>query len=113
MLGGGGCSVVVSVFGFSGIPAWGTDVPVAFVCPPEALGWAVGGATLQVPSLLNLIALKLHSIANNSAREARDLGDIAELLAANPGAIDEKDLTEVCAKYGPAGILDRLGRLRT
>lgn len=78
----------------------------------ESRPWRYGEVTLRVPSLPHLIALKLHAIRNNSVREARDLGDVAELLAANPGAIGEEELADLCAKYGPAGIRERLRRMR-
>ncbi|MCE9615092.1 MAG: nucleotidyl transferase AbiEii/AbiGii toxin family protein [Lentisphaerae bacterium] len=79
----------------------------------DSLAWQFGSVTLRVPSLPHVIALKLHAIRNNPAREARDLGDVSELLAANPGAIAEADLAALCAKHGPPGIGDRLGRLRS
>lgn len=74
--------------------------------------WQSGVAALRVPSLPHLIALKLHAMRNNPSREARDLGDVAELLVANPGVITEEELAALCATYGPPGIRDRLGGRR-
>lgn len=46
---------------------------------------------------------------SNPAREARDPGDVAELLAANPGVSAKEELAALCATYGPPGIRDWLG----
>lgn len=70
-----------------------------------------GQAILQAPALPHLIALKLHAIRNNPAREAADLGDIARLLHANPGAISPGELTVICTRFGPPGIDAKLRTL--
>ena len=71
-----------------------------------------GQAILQAPALPHLIALKLHAIRNNPAREAGDLGDIARLLNANPGAISANELAALCTQFGPPGIDAKLQALR-
>jgi hypothetical protein len=54
-----------------------------------------------VPSLMHLIALKLHSIKHNSAlRENRDLPDIIELIRQNGLKTDDAEFRELCIKYG-------------
>jgi hypothetical protein len=62
----------------------------------------------RIPSLLHLIALKLHAIRNNPNREARDLGDIAELIRMNKTQIPPAELREICQKYAPDGWTDRI-----
>ena len=70
-----------------------------------------GSTKLQAPALPHLIALKLHAIRNNSAREAGDLGDIARLLRANPGALSSRELVALCTQFGPPGIETKLQTL--
>ncbi len=68
----------------------------------------MGGAPYRVPALSHLVALKLHAIRNNPAREPRDFADIVELLRANAGTIARDDLQTLCAKYGPEGMWRKL-----
>jgi len=91
------------------------DVDVLFVDRETFAKLSIGTVELhrgnhhfQVPGLANLIALKLHAIRNNPAREIRDLGDIAELLRANPGQISSDALKELCASFGPADVAAKL-----
>ena len=58
-----------------------------------------------------MIALKLHAVRNDARREARDLGDVAELLRLNPGRISVEELEELCAKFGSREIAAKLKRL--
>ena len=67
-----------------------------------------GQVELQVPALPHLIALKLHAIRNNPAREAGDLGDIVRLLAANPSVVSSEELSVICKRFGPEGIEAKL-----
>ena len=67
-----------------------------------------GPHEFRVPGVAQLIALKMHAIRNEPRREARDLGDIAELLRLNPGAIDAKRLREISEKFGPPGMTEKL-----
>lgn len=66
---------------------------------------------LRVPAFLHLIALKLHA-SKNVNRGERDIGDVWELLRLNPSRYSQSELEDVCAKYGPAGIYERLKRAR-
>ena len=68
----------------------------------------VQSITMNVPSLLHLIALKLHAVKNNAKRELKDMGDIVELLRAHPDAVSQEALRGVCERYGPDGILEKL-----
>ena len=72
-----------------------------------------GSTKLQAPALPHLIALKLHAIRNNPAREAGDLGDIARLLLANPGVVSASELATLCTQFGPSGIEVKLHALDT
>ena len=63
---------------------------------------------VRVPCLLHLVALKLHAMKNNPKRELKDMGDIVELLRAHPGTVSDEDLKEVCKRYGPPGMRDKL-----
>ena len=95
------------------------DVDILFVDAPtleKLLASATplhrGEVELQVPALPHLIALKLHAIRNNPARQAGDLGDIVRLLAANPGAVPAEELATICQRFGPEGIVDKLGAIQ-
>ena len=70
-----------------------------------------GSTKLHAAALPHLIALKLHAIRNNPAREAGDLGDIARLLRANPGALSARELAALCTQVGPSGIETKLQTL--
>jgi len=96
------------------------DVDVLFVDAPTferlqagASPMRRGEAALRVPSLPDLIALKLHAIRNQPAREVGDLGDIARLLAANPGKVSKEGLGSLCQRFGPAGIENKLQSILT
>jgi len=67
-----------------------------------------GNAQLQVPALPHLIALKLHAIRNNPAREFSDLVDITKLLQVNPGVVSTSELATLCVEFGPPGIQEKL-----
>ncbi len=72
--------------------------------------YKMGEMEIRVPSLIHLIALKLHAVKNNPERENRDIGDIVELLKANPGKLPLTDLKSVCAGYGPESIFTKIER---
>jgi len=72
-----------------------------------------GPIKLQAPTLPHLIALKLHAIRNNPAREAGDLGDIARLLQANPGVVSASELSALCTQFGAPGIEAKLQALHS
>ena len=91
------------------------DVDVLFVDRETFVKLSIGSVALrrgnhrfQVPGLANVIALKLHAVRNNPSREARDLGDIVELLRANPGLIAVDELKELCDRFGPPDIYAKL-----
>ncbi len=62
-----------------------------------------------VPSLHNLIALKLHSIKYNpKIRESRDLPDIINLIRINKINFNGKNFRELCLKYGTNEIYNKI-----
>ena len=67
------------------------------------------GRTFTVPSLLHLIALKLHSIKHNQKiRLTKDLPDIINLMRINKIDVKDKDFREVCLKYGTEEIYNKI-----
>ena len=101
-----------------GVARQTVDVDLLFVDAPTFDRLESGGVplqrgrvTLHAPALPHLIALKLHAIRNNPAREAGDLGDIARLLHANREAIAANELAALCEQFGPPGINAKLQTL--
>ena len=76
----------------------------------ESTVYRMGKMEIRVPSLIDLIALKLHAVKNNPERENRDMGDIVELLKSNPGNLSKAELKSICGKYGPKGSFSKLER---
>jgi predicted nucleotidyltransferase len=72
----------------------------------SAQPFAIGSVTLKVPSLPNLIALKLHGAKNDPAREGRELADIEQLARRGPVSSDE--IKKLCAQFGPPDIWNKL-----
>lgn len=63
----------------------------------------------KVPSLNNLIALKLHSIKYNPKfREYRDLPDIINLIKVNKLDFKNHGFRELCLKYGTEEIYEKI-----
>ncbi|MEK6567656.1 MAG: nucleotidyl transferase AbiEii/AbiGii toxin family protein [Candidatus Omnitrophota bacterium] len=62
-----------------------------------------------VPSLSNLIALKLHSIKYNpKMREMKDLPDIINLIRINKMDFKSNNFRTLCLKYGTEEIYSRI-----
>ncbi|MFO8053243.1 MAG: hypothetical protein R6U54_04740 [Candidatus Omnitrophota bacterium] len=57
-----------------------------------------------IPSLMHLIALKLHSIKNNPERIAKDLMDIIEMVKINKIDVISKDFKDLCLEYGTESL---------
>lgn len=69
----------------------------------------IAGQEFRVPSLLHLIALKLHSIKfNPKIRYDRDLPDIMNLIRINELDAQSPEFKEICEKFGPVGIYKRI-----
>lgn len=75
----------------------------------EGERFKIVGQTFIVPSLHHLIALKLHSIKYNPRiRLTKDLPDIINLIRINEVNVKDKKFKELCLKYGPAEIHDKI-----
>jgi hypothetical protein len=62
-----------------------------------------------VPSLMNLIALKLHSLKYNFAhRLLKDLPDIVNLIKVNRIDLADKEFKELCINYGSEEIYGKI-----
>ncbi len=92
------------------------DVDFMFV-DKETLGKIIQDAkeisiakhTFVVPSLMNLIALKLHSLRYNfSMRKGRDLPDIISLIKLNEVDIKTKEFHQLCLKYANEDIYRKI-----
>jgi len=69
----------------------------------------IAGQEFRVPSLLHLIALKLHAIKfSPKLRYDRDLPDIMNLIRINKLDAQSGEFKEICAKFGPDGIHKRI-----
>ena len=69
----------------------------------------IAGKEFIVPSLNDLIALKLHSIKNNPFfREAKDLLDIISLVRLNKVNYKDEKFKELCLKYGSREIYEKI-----
>ena len=63
----------------------------------------------MVPSLDNLIALKLHSLKYNiRVRQNKDLPDIVNLMRINNIAFKDKKFKKLCLKYGTEEIYNQI-----
>ncbi len=70
---------------------------------------SIQGISFKVPSLLHLIALKLHSVKHNPAgREYRDLWDVNELIKRNEVDVHSTDFRELCLTYGTEAIYHKI-----
>lgn len=67
----------------------------------------VTGLTVRVPALAHLVALKLHA-AQNEHRAQKDMADIMEILAANPGRITAGELRKLCDQFGTPALSGQL-----
>lgn len=64
-----------------------------------------------IPSLFHLIALKLHSIKNNSKREITDFPDIVNLIVYNNVNINNDSFRALCLKYGTEDLYTRIKKI--
>lgn len=91
------------------------DVDLMFVNGPtfdsldqDCVTMKIGSASLRVPSVAGIAALKLHAIKNNPDRLAKDSTDIISLMQLNPGALDRSSLRCLCEKFGNSEIWAKL-----
>ena len=70
---------------------------------------SIAGEEFTIPSLNNLIALKLHSLKYNlKIRENKDLPDIINLIRINKVDYKSKEFQELCLKYGTEKIYNKI-----
>ena len=63
------------------------------------------GHKFRLPSLLHLMALKLHAVKQGTKnRSWKDIPDILNLIEANGIDVHAPAFIEICHKYGPEGI---------
>ncbi|MFH0984160.1 MAG: nucleotidyltransferase [Candidatus Omnitrophota bacterium] len=75
----------------------------------DSVGTTISGHAFKTPSLLHLVALKLHAIKKGSKdRVWKDLPDIINMVIANRIDTDSSDFMEICRKFGPEGIHQRI-----
>jgi|APTNR8051073442_1049403.scaffolds.fasta_scaffold02042_9 predicted nucleotidyltransferase len=70
--------------------------------------FALGSAEIKIPSVSNLVALKLHAIKNNGDRFAKDALDIITLMRLNPDALSGDGLKTLCDRFGTPDIWSKL-----
>lgn len=66
------------------------------------------GHQLFAPSIPSYIALKLHAIKWNAKRLGKDASDIVRLMQENPGVVTMEELQDICDRFGPPGVFDKL-----
>lgn len=96
------------------------DVDLMFVDPStfeklsaDAVEWKLEHILLKVPSVQNLIALKIHAIHNNPDRRSKDGQDICTLLDLHPEALDAEAFSRICLKFGDPALLHYFQTLRS
>jgi predicted nucleotidyltransferase len=93
------------------------DVDLLYVDPgtyaklaSDAITMDFGSETVSVPSLLGMIALKLHAIRNNPERRHRDVSDIRAVIELHRNTIHPDEIQSMCERYGPPGIFNDLNQ---
>jgi hypothetical protein len=74
----------------------------------DAIKMEFGPETVSVPSVMGMIALKLHAIRNNPDRRHRDVSDIRAVIGLHRNTIDSDAVKSLCERYGPPGIFNDL-----
>lgn len=65
----------------------------------------------RVPTLEHLIILKLHALKHGGiARFLKDFLDVEYLIRYNKPDIKSHHMRELCEKYGPADIYEKISR---
>ena len=74
----------------------------------EGKNVTIAGQDFKIPSVLHLVALKLHAIKFNKKREYKDLVDIVDLIRNNKIDIKAEEFKNLCLKFGPQEIYNRI-----
>jgi hypothetical protein len=69
---------------------------------------SIAGEDFVVPSPLHLVAMKLHSMAENKERESRDLPDVVQLMVMNGIDPLNEDIKEMFLKYRAGHLYERV-----
>ncbi|MSR76996.1 MAG: hypothetical protein EXS63_02045 [Candidatus Omnitrophica bacterium] len=68
----------------------------------------IGGERFVIPSIEHLIALKLHAVKNNPARQLKDLFDILEMIEANRLNVRTEKFKKLCLNYGSRELYEKI-----
>jgi hypothetical protein len=68
----------------------------------------IAGEIFVVPSLLHIIAMKIHSVTCNRERELKDFPDIVQLLKLNNIDPESKDIKELFIKYNAMELYEKV-----
>lgn len=95
------------------------DVDLMFVNPTtfeklysSALDWKLDNISIKVPSVANLIALKLHAIRNAPDRINKDGLDITTLMKLHPTALTPDEFKSLCLQYASEDVYNFFKALR-
>ena len=65
--------------------------------------------SVPVPSVLHLIAMKLHALRSNlEHRERKDLDDVVSLIEKQELVVDDESFRDLCARFGTEGIYEEI-----
>jgi len=91
------------------------DVDLLYVDPgtyaklaSDAITMDLGSETVPVPSVMGIIALKLHAIRNHPERRHRDVSDIRAVIELHRNTTHLDEVKTLCERYGPPGIFNDL-----
>jgi hypothetical protein len=71
------------------------------------------GGVVRIPSLLHLIAMKLHALKNNPTRAFKDLPDIVAMIQSNELDHRNTDFQNWCLRFGSASLLEQINEAMT
>ena len=71
----------------------------------------VGGVKIRVPSVQNLIALKVHALNHTRTRRfLKDFQDVIELVLRNKIDLAEPDIRDIFSRYGTDDLYEKVRR---
>ena len=75
----------------------------------DAPEWESRGLIFKIPSVRNLIAMKLHACKHGGfRREIKDLIDVVQLIETHHLDPTEPAFREICLRYGNAGLYESI-----
>lgn len=69
---------------------------------------SIAGATFFIPSAINLIAMKMHSIIGNPHREVKDLPDIIQLMLMYSIDADSPEMQKIFVRHGSPELYQKI-----